>query len=142
MAQNLILLPVFAQVFLTLVVFVVLLIRRGRHLTATGKTPDDVKLATDSDWSQQATAASRCLTNQFEVPVLFFAVAAFVLITRNVDLTMFILAWVFIAARVVQIVTHLSLGPTVVRGLSFMVGLTAVLAMWVFLAVRIIRAGF
>lgn len=142
MAQNLILLPVFAQVALTLAVFVALVIQRGRHLKATGQSPDDVKLATDSDWSKPAVAASRCLANQFEIPVLFFAVAAFTLITRNVDVTMFALAWVFVLSRCVQIFAHLSLGPVILRGGSFAVGLAAVMTMWIVLAVRVIGAGF
>lgn len=142
MAQNLILLPVFAQVALTLIVFVVLVMRRGKSLKASGQTPEDVKLASEDAWSQSAVAASRCYTNQFELPVLFFAVAAFFLMTRNVDLTVFLLAWVFVATRAVQIFVHLSLGPTIVRGISFAIGLTAVMAMWVILAVRVIGAGF
>lgn len=142
MAQNLILLPVFAQVVLTLFVFAVLAVRRGASLKASGKTPDDMKLATDGDWSRSAVAASRCYTNQFELPVLFFAACAFTLITRNLDLTIFLLAWLFIVSRAVQIAAHLTLGPTILRGIAFFVGLIAVVAIWALLAVRVIGAGF
>ncbi|MEM1307785.1 MAG: MAPEG family protein, partial [Pseudomonadota bacterium] len=78
----------------------------------------------------------------FEVPVLFYAVAAFVLITRNVDLTMFVLAWVFVLTRAVQIFIHLSLGRTMVRAIAFGVGIIAVFAMWVIFAIRVIGVGF
>lgn len=142
MSQNLILLPVFAQVALTLLVFAALAVRRSAFFKTTGQGPEDMKSATDGDWDEAASAASRCWKNQFELPILFFAAALFSLVTRNVDLTLFVLAWLFVISRVVQVGAHLTLGPVIVRAIAFGVGLTAVSVMWIVLAVRIFRAGF
>jgi hypothetical protein len=136
MSQTLIFWPAYAQVILTLGVLIAMGMARQASLKAKRKTLDDVAMNRPDDWDEQATKAANCFKNQFEMPVLFFAAVAMALALKVVDPVLVAFAWLFVAARAIQIGIHL--GPNVVawRGLAYIVGVAAVLAMWVLLAVR------
>lgn len=142
MSQNLILLPVFVQVLLTFAVLVVMGVRRQHSAKMRGKTAQDLALAREQDWERPAIQASNNFKNQFELPVLFYTAAAFALITRNVDMAMFILAWVFVLARIGHAVVHLGSNVVLWRGSIWLIGFIALVAMWVMLALRLVRSGF
>lgn len=142
MAQNLILLPVFAQVLLAVLTMVVLIVRRQVSLKTRGKSVQDMADATDADWDHAAAKTSRNFKNQFELPVLFYAVTAFALVTRNVDLTFFVVASIFVASRYAHTGAHLFTDNVMVRGLAFIVGFVALIIMWIALAWRILVVGF
>lgn len=138
MPQNLIILPVAAQVFLTFAVLIVLGLRRHASMRAEGKRPDDLGvIVEDSAWQRPAELASRNFKNQFELPVLFYAVCAFLLITRTVDAVHITLALVFVASRIVHAVLHLSGARVMRRGTAYLVGLLALALMWVWLVWQI-----
>ena len=85
MAQNLILLPVLAQILLTLVILALLPRARGASMRERRQRMQDMALAGKTDWNEQAQKTAASFDNQFELPVLFYVVAAFALITRMVD---------------------------------------------------------
>lgn len=139
MKPTAILLPVLAQVLLTLAVLVAMGPARARSLRESGKTIDDGDVRNGRvTWSEQATKVARNYENQFELPVLFYAVVAFALITSAVDVIMVGLAWLFAVSRLAHAVIHI--GPNVVtwRGAAFLIGLVALAAMWVKLAFHIL----
>jgi hypothetical protein len=139
MQQTAILFPVLVQVALTVGLLIVLNRTRSASMRERAQklTDTDVELGQNA-WSPPAIKASRSYANQFEVPVLFYAGAAFAMITHAVDVLMVVLAWIFVIARVVQAVIHV--GPNVIawRASAFIVGLVAVVAMWVKLAIHIL----
>lgn len=139
MNPTVILFPVLVQVLLTFVLVIALGPTRSRSLRESGKTIDDADVRLGSaSYSDQATKVERSYANQFELPVLFYAVVAFLLITRGVDVFMVILAWVFALSRVVQAWVHT--GPNVIqwRASAFMVGAVALAVMWIALAIHIL----
>jgi hypothetical protein len=139
MQQTAILFPVFVQVALTVGLLIVLNRTRSASMREHGQelTDPDVELG-QNRWSSSAMKASRSYSNQFELPVLFYAVAAFAMITHAVDVLMVVLAWVFAVARIIQAIIHI--GPNVIawRASAFIVGLVAVMAMWIKLAIHIL----
>jgi hypothetical protein len=139
MQQTAILFPVLVQVALTVGLLIVLNRTRSASMRERRQklTDPDVELG-QNPWSSSATKASRSYSNQFELPVLFYAVAAFAMITHAVDVLMVVLAWIFAVARVIQAIIHI--GPNVIawRASAFIVGLVAVMAMWVKLAIHIL----
>ena len=141
MPQNIIILPVAAQAFLTLGVLLVLAVRRQQSLKADGKTPEDMVLANDADWRRPAEFASRNFKNQFELPVLFYAVCAFLLIARLVDTTQMALATLFVLSRFVHAGFHLAGGRVINRGLAYLVGFAAIALMWLWLVWQILAIG-
>ncbi|MFZ4809182.1 MAG: MAPEG family protein [Hyphomicrobiaceae bacterium] len=141
MAQNLILLPVFAQVLLTFAVLVVLGRRRRRSMAIRMQTIQDMALARDADWEGPALLAANNFKNQFELPVLFYAGTAFALVTCNVDMAMFLLAWIFVLSRLVHAAVHLGSNVIMWRGSAYLVGFAALVGLWGLLAVRVIWSG-
>lgn len=139
--QNLIILPVAAQVLLTLVVLLLMARARTRSMNERGKTAQDLALATATDWDAAARKASNNYVNLFEIPVLFYVVTAFALITRMVDVWMLALAWIFVASRVLHSIVHLTTNIVRWRGSVFLVSFVMVVAMWVLLLWRVVQAG-
>ena len=142
LSQNLILLPVFLQVGLTLAVLLIMGMRRQASMGHQKKSIQDMALPDDHDWERPAELAARNFRNQFELPVLFYAVTGFALATRNVDLALFVVAWIFVLSRVVHSAVHLTTNVVIYRGSAYTIGFVALAAMWVVLAADVFRAGF
>jgi hypothetical protein len=135
MNQNLIILPVFAQVLLTLGVLVVMGARRRNALVSKTTRVKDIALGQDA-WPEDATKAANNYKNQFEMPVLFFAACAFALITKSVDFAMLVLATLFVAARIVHAIIHLGANPVMRRAYAFFASAVLVLVMWILIFLR------
>lgn len=139
MQPTAILFPVLVQVALTLGVLVALGPARAQSMREHGQdlTDDDVRIGQNA-WSTQAVKVAKNYANQFELPVLFYAVAAFAMITGGVDTLMVGLAWLFALSRIVHAAIHI--GPNVVmwRGMAFLAGLVALVLMWLKLAIHIL----
>ena len=138
MSQSAIFFPVLVQAVLSLMLLPVLGVRRARSMREHRQqiTDKDVELGRNA-WTGEATKAANNYRNQFELPVLFFAVVAFALILKQADPLMIGLAWAFAATRLVHAAIHV--GPNVVRwrALAFIVGAAVLLTMWLVLGWRI-----
>ncbi len=141
-AQTLILLPVFAQVLLTFMVLIAMGIARRKSLAARGLGIEDVALASDADWDAQARKCSNNYKNQFELPVLFYAVCAFAYATRMIDTWMLGLAVAFVVTRYAHTFVHLTSNRVLWRGIHFIIGFGLLAVMWVLLLARIASTGF
>jgi hypothetical protein len=129
--QTAILYPVFAQVLLTVVVYMLLFTARRRALRTAGSQRGSGDIAMGRfAWPEDAEKRAHNQRNQFELPVLFYAVSAFALILNAADAIMLALAWAFVASRVVHAAIHI--GPNKVRwrGPVFGLGFVIVTAMW------------
>jgi hypothetical protein len=129
--QVAILYPVFVQVLLTVVVYVLLLAARARAIAAAGRQAGRGDIAMGRfHWPDDAEKRAHSQRNQFELPVLFYAATAFALILGAADATMLALAWAFVASRVVHAAIHI--GPNRIRwrGPAFVLGFLIVTAMW------------
>ncbi len=135
MNQNMIILPVFVQVLLTIGVLFVMGTRRRTALVSKTTRLKDIALGQDA-WPADATKASNNYKNQFEIPVLFFAACAFALITKTVDFWLMFWAIVFVASRIVHAGIHLGANPVMTRAYVFFIGPIAILVMWITIVVR------
>ncbi len=135
MNQNMIILPVFVQVLLTIGVLFVMGTRRRTALVSKTTRLKDIALGQDA-WPADATKASNNYKNQFEIPVLFFAACAFALVTKTVDFWMMFWAIVFVVSRIVHAGIHLGGNPVMPRAYVFFIGPIAVLVMWITIVVR------
>ena len=138
MSQSAILLPAVVQALLTMTVLILLGPARARSMRAERQTlgDDDVRVGRNR-WSDQALKIANNYKNQFELPVLFFAVVGYALILRQGDALMTGLAWAFVGSRLVHAAIHI--GPNVViwRGAAFLVGAVVLATMWLVLGWRI-----
>ena len=140
MNQSLILLPVYGQVLITFAVLFIMGGRRRSALVSKATRLKDIALGQDA-WPADATKAANNFSNQFEVPVLFYAVSAFALLTRSVDAWMLGFATLFVAARAVHAFIHLGGNMVMNRAYAYFVSVAAVLAMWVLLMGRTFAGG-
>ena len=134
MAQTAIFGPFFATMLLTLLVWVYMYIRRIRFITMNNIDPKD--LAVPGALAQLSPAEvsnpSDNLKNLFEIPVLFYALALYLFVTGQVDVTYVSAAWIFVAFRALHSVVHCTLNLVMLR---FYLYLIATLAVW-FMLVR------
>ena len=92
-------------------------------------------------WPEDAVKRANNQRNQFELPVLFYAVAAFALIVGGADLVMVVLAWAFVLTRILHAAIHI--GPNKVRWRTpaFAVGFLILAAMWIKLFLHVVTRG-
>ena len=133
MAQTAIFGPFFATMFLTLVVWLYMYIRRISFITSKQLRPKE--LAIPGRLAQLSPAAvsnpSDNLKNLFEIPVLFYALALYLFVTKQVDIYVGA-AWVFFAFRALHSAVHCTFNLVMLR---FYLYLIAAIAVW-FIAIR------
>ena len=134
-----ILYPVFAQIILTLVLLVAMAWGRRKVMLTPGFRWSDIALDS-SRWPDDSRKVANCYGNQFELPVIFYVLCLIALMTGKADFLMVVLAWVFVASRVVHALIHT--GPNIVpqRGIAFGIGILVVIIMTGILLVRLLGA--
>lgn len=142
MNQVAIFYPVFVQVLLTVVVYGLLAVSRARAIGSMNRGRGNPDLALGRvEWPEDAAKRAANQRNQFELPVLFYAVTAFALILNGADFLMVVLAWLFVLSRILHTAIHV--GPNKVRWRSpvFGIGFLIVTIMWVKLFLHVITRG-
>ncbi|MCJ8142161.1 MAPEG family protein [Ancylobacter sp. A5.8] len=139
MSVAAILLPVFVLVFLA---FALLLLLGGRRKAALAAGEVDLEQAPldDRAWPASVRQASNAFRNQFELPVLFYAVVTLALVTRKADIGFVVLSWIFVLSRFGQAFVHVTSNDVRWRFLSFVIGFGALVLMWVLFALAILLA--
>lgn len=140
MAQEKIFGPFFAMMFLTLVVWIYMYIRRISFITGNKISPTD--LAEPGKLAQLTPAAvsnpSDNLKNLFEIPVLFYALALYLFAMKQVDAAYVDAAWVLFGFRVLHSAVHCTFNLVLLR---FYLYLFSTIAVW-FIAFRAALAYF
>jgi hypothetical protein len=136
MSVQMILLPLFVQVLLTIGLGMNLALRR-RHAFATGTRWQDIALR-EPKWPVDALAASNAFSNQFEIPVLFYVLTILALITKQADLIFVVMAWIFVILRLLQAGVFLTSNHVPTRGAFFGIGVVVLILMWLIYMVRIL----
>ncbi len=134
MDQSMIFGPFFAMMFLTLVVWVYMYIRRISFITASKLSPKD--LAVPGQLARLSPPAvsnpSDNLKNLFEIPVLFYALVLYLFAAKRVDAAYVDAAWVFVAFRAMHSAVHCTFNLVMLR---FYLYLFSTLTVW-FIAIR------
>lgn len=132
--------PVFVHV--VLVVGLVIATGRGRVAAVTAGEVRIKDIALDnSKWPERLRKLGNNYQNQFELPVLFYAVVALLVATGRADGVSLVLAWAFVASRLVHSFIHVGSNNVVHRLFAFGAGLAFVAAMWLWFAVRLYVSG-
>jgi len=137
MSVQTVLLPVFVQIALTFVLLVWMVGARRQALVNRETRIKDIALG-QPNWPARATQIGNCYRNQFELPVLFYALIALALPTRHVDYLILFASWVFVISRLIHagvFVTSNNLGQ---RSTAWMVSALVLLIMWLDFAFKII----
>jgi hypothetical protein len=130
--------PMFAMVLLTAVVLIVLFRGRVRAVREGTVTRHYFKIYQEGVEPPSSAKAARHFSNLFEAPTLFYAACLTAMIAHRSGAAMQVLAWAYVAARVVHAFVHLGqnrLGP---RIRTYFFGWVALLAMWTYLAASVL----
>ena len=133
MPQQAIFGPFFATIFLTLVVWVYMYIRRIRFIRSNNFSAKELTPTAFAQLSPPEVAnPSDNLKNLFEIPVLFYALVLYLFVTHQVDAVYVTAAWVFVVFRALHSAVHCTFNLIILR---FYLYLIATLAVW-FMAIR------
>ncbi|MBV1911878.1 MAG: MAPEG family protein [Kangiellaceae bacterium] len=136
MNQTSILIPFLMQIGLTLIMFILLAIRKSNAIKTS--TIDRKKAALDnSAWTTEVVQVSNNIANQFQTPVLFYALALFFYASEQVTFLITILAWLYVVSRYVHAVVHVTSNFIPVRLASFTFGMLCLISMTVVAAINV-----
>ncbi|GGC99618.1 MAPEG family protein [Aquisalinus flavus] len=122
-------LPLLVQVALTFFLLFWVAISRSR---AAGADKEMIqRSATDpSIWPDRPRQVANCYSNQFELPLLFYLVILLYIVTGGSSVLMTVLAWVFVAFRIVHMIIHTGTNRVMHRFYAFLGSMVAAIAMW------------
>jgi hypothetical protein len=133
------LLPAFVQFSLTVYV----LIRQGQGRVRAVRS-GQVKYSdvdTKSAYSETVQKFANNYVSQFELPVLFYVVLAFALVTELVDFVLIGLAWAFVGSRLVHSFVHTGSNIIATRFKIFVAGLVFLVGLWAWFGLRLFVIG-
>ena len=131
--MSAIMIPLFVQITL---VFVLLAMTGSRRIAAVQKglvKEKDIALATDA-YPDRIRQISNCMDNQFQMPVLFYALIAILLATGTQGLVYLVLAWIFVLSRLIHAYIFVTTNILPHRFGAFIVGVLALFVMWIVFA--------
>jgi len=132
--------PVFVHVLL--VVALVIATGRGRVAAVNAGEVRLKDIALDSSkWPEGLRKLGNNYQNQFELPVLFYAVVALLIATGLGDGVALVLAWGFVVSRLVHSFIQVGTNNVVHRLYAFGAGLAALAALWLWFALRLYVIG-
>lgn len=124
--------PVFALAALIFGVWFTVVVQRMGHMRRTPPTAENFTTKENTRrYFEGADLANENLANLFEMPVLFFVVAAMLILTHATSPAQVALAWLFVALRAIHTVAHVGLQQVRVRAPIYWLSTAVLLAMWI-----------
>jgi hypothetical protein len=137
MSIQAVLLPVFVLVLLTFgLMFWMGRVRVAAILRGEVKIRD-IALG-QQVWPPRETQAANAYHNQLQLPLLFYVLVAFALLTRKADLLFVVLSWLFVLLRLLHAYVHVTSNHVPTRFRWFLAGALLLLLMWIIFAARIL----
>lgn len=137
MSPAAVLAPVFVQAGLSFALLVALGRVRFAAVRAGEVRIADIALG-ERAWPVRPTQFANAYANQFELPVLLYALAPIALVTGCVDGVLVALCWLFVLARLAQAGVAVTTNHVPTRFRCFLAGVLALISAWAYLAVRIL----
>jgi hypothetical protein len=125
--------PALAHAVLVIILYALLGIRRSA-LVKAGKI-DPEQFRENRGEPAESLVVRNSIANQFELPVLFYAVSIILFVTQADNLPAVILAWIFVASRYAHAMVHVTSNQLRYRSPLFLLGFLALLGMWIWLGI-------
>ena len=132
--------PALAQILWTLIVIVLAGRARVAEIRAKAVKISDVALSNYA-WPRRARAFGNNMNNQFETPILFYALCGAAIFVGATGWIMVALAWLYVATRVVHTVIHTGSNNVMRRFQAFVAGILMLAGMWVGVVARLLFPG-
>jgi hypothetical protein len=101
--------------------------------------PRDIALR-EPNWPSPVRQIENAYHNQLELPVLFYVLTILALVTKHGDLLFVLLAWVFVALRLIHAVIHVTDNNVPRRAMIFIASVVVLAVMWAIYIVRVLLA--
>ena len=132
--------PMLVQIVLTLAILILTARARIRVLRDREVRVSDIAVRGEA-WPERVRILTNNYANQFETPVLFYALVLAAMIVGADGPVMVALAWLFVATRLVHSLIHLNGNNVSRRFRVFVLGVLVLLGMIATLLAAVIGAG-
>lgn len=122
--------PLLIQVALTLILYVVLVTFRVSQTATDPEVKKAVLAGSKEKYARTPQLIAQNVANQFELPVLFYAVVILAVAADLVTPALTTAAWVFAVSRLIHAGIHCSFNFVPLRAGVFGIGLFTVVFMW------------
>lgn len=122
--------PSLALILWIFVVLAIVFLRRKAAFAGKQVRMADVAVTTDA-YPEAARLAANNFSNQFETPVIFFALIMLAMEVGAASYIMAGLAWAYVATRVAHTLVHTGSNNLRLRAGIFAVGVAVLFCMWV-----------
>ena len=132
--------PVLAQIFLTLVMFILLGVRKAKAVKA-GEVNRKQAALNNREWPEDVVKVSNNIANQFEIPVLFYVLCLALYSINAVGMLAIVLAWLFVLSRYAHAYVHTGSNYVPMRLRLFLFGCFVLIAMLILAAWALATSG-
>ena len=129
--------PVLVQAALTYGIYGLGSSRRMAAIYAGEAKPGQFKVPGPGNEPERSVTVMRNLTNQFELPVLFYACCLTLFVLNAAGTAAILLAWAFTLSRLGHAYVHVTSNRLKFRRPAFILGFLILGAMWALLALRL-----
>jgi hypothetical protein len=133
--------PVLALVAWTGIVLLLIPIARFRAGFRREVRADDFRFGESASVPGRVSIPNRDYMNLLEAPMLFYVVVILLFVTSGVSGTAIVLAWAYVALRVVHSLIHLTYNRVQHRLLAFGLSTIVLGALWVIAAVHVVAGA-
>ncbi len=137
MDAQIILWPVLLNIVLAVLLYFKL-ISVKKAAVAEGTVDEDRRALHDDAWPDSVVQVNNCIRNQFEAPVLFYAVIGVVYALNAVNWIALSLAWIFVVSRYFHAYVHTGSNFVPRRRRFFTVSVLSVLALTVYAVLQLL----
>ena len=140
MNASLILWPVMAQIFLTLILFFLLAARKASVMKA-GLLDRQQAALNNKAWPDDVVKVSNNIANQAEVPILFYVLTLMLFGLDAVNTISLILAWVFVVCRFAHSYIHTHSNDVPLRLRFFLLSAVMVIGLFICTLLALMNHG-
>jgi hypothetical protein len=119
--------PVLAQIFLTLIMYIVLGVRKAKAVEAR-EVNRQLAALNNKVWPKDVVKVSNNIANQFEIPVLFYVLCVVLYSINAAGMIAILLAWLFVLSRFAHAYVHIGSNYVQMRLRLFLVGCFVLIA--------------
>jgi hypothetical protein len=138
--QARIFLPVAVLALLTIAVLLLVAVRRFAASFAKQVTAEDFRYGESERVPGHVALPNRAYMNLLEAPVLFYIAALIYYVTGRVDNHAVLMAWIYVALRLIQTLVHLTYNNVMHRLIVFAISNFVLAGLWVALASRLLAS--
>lgn len=133
--SDLLFAPMLTHIGLVALLYVLLTVMRAPKIWGVGANPDGT-----NPFAKLEPRVSANLSNQFEWPVLFYAICIMLISRPELYQPIYLwCAWVFVFGRLIHSAIQIFTANIRLRGAIFTINFLAVMCMWFVLAMHILR---